>query len=104
MCRNIISQVGFGRGKLKIVGSKRMTKQFVVPPPGGGSKVFVFKGADVAKVLDFSWFLYHVVCPAKMAYVLKCNRLLEPAKKTRFDLLESQEDYCSTSKFCRKIE
>ena len=65
MCRNIISQVGFGRGTLKIVGSKRMTKQFVVPPLGGGSKVFVFKGADVARVLDFSWFLYHVVCPAK---------------------------------------
>ncbi|XP_075265218.1 uncharacterized protein LOC142357491 isoform X2 [Convolutriloba macropyga] len=66
LCMNVISQLGFGRGSLKIVGSKRMSKPFVVPPLGTNrTMVHVFGGSKVGKDLNFAWFMYHVLCKSK---------------------------------------
>ena len=65
MCSNVISQVGFGQGNFKIVGSKRTTKPFVIPPIGSATRVFVLSGAELKSNLNFLWFLYYVVCPGK---------------------------------------
>ena len=62
---NIISQMGFGHGKLKVIGGRGLTKKFVLPPLGQEETVRIFTGSDVKNKMSFNWFLVHVICEEK---------------------------------------
>ncbi|XP_075243965.1 uncharacterized protein LOC142338204 [Convolutriloba macropyga] len=61
-CMNMISQLGFGKGKLKVVGGRGLTTNFAMPPVGNQTQVPYFKGAQLRKRLTFSWFLRNNIC------------------------------------------
>ncbi|XP_075256279.1 uncharacterized protein LOC142348709 [Convolutriloba macropyga] len=61
-CINMISQVGFGRGKLKVVGGRGLTTNFGMPPVGNQTHVPFFKGAELRQRLTFPWFMRNNIC------------------------------------------
>merc|ERR1712150_234091 len=65
-CVHVISQIGFGIGGLKVTGgSKGLTKDFVLPPLGNSTKVYIFKGSVLRSELKFPWFMLRVICLEK---------------------------------------
>ncbi|XP_063729276.1 uncharacterized protein LOC134856914 [Symsagittifera roscoffensis] len=65
LCANVISQVGFGYGSLKLVGGKGLTKKFVLPPLGGSKSMYLIHGATLKRNLSFSYVMTFIVCKAK---------------------------------------
>ncbi|XP_075257296.1 uncharacterized protein LOC142349547 isoform X2 [Convolutriloba macropyga] len=65
LCVNIVTQVGFGIGQLKVVGDKRMTKPFAIPRLGGSTNIYVYEAGKVKKDLNFTWFMHFVICKDK---------------------------------------
>ncbi|XP_075257441.1 uncharacterized protein LOC142349626 isoform X2 [Convolutriloba macropyga] len=65
LCMNVISQVGFGKGEFKLVGSKRMTKPFVIPPLGSKQRLHIVGGSMVKTELTFGWFLHYIICEGR---------------------------------------
>ncbi|XP_063710853.1 uncharacterized protein LOC134839282 [Symsagittifera roscoffensis] len=66
-CMNIIEQVGFGRGVLRIVGvnGQRARSKFMMPPLGEADGFFKFPAEHLQSRLTFEWFLYNVICEEK---------------------------------------
>ena len=64
-CTHVISQIGFGLGKLKIVGGRGLTKKFVLPPLGNSQKIHILTGYQIKTKLAFPWFVVWVICGEK---------------------------------------
>ncbi|XP_075243956.1 uncharacterized protein LOC142338195 [Convolutriloba macropyga] len=64
-CTHVISQIGFGLGKLKIVGGRGLTKKFVLPPLGNSQKIQILTGYQIKTKLAFPWFVVWVICGEK---------------------------------------
>ena len=67
MCVNVISQVGFGKGDLKIVGGRGKRFNFVIPPLGKENRgeFIVLTGPRIAANLNFKWFIANIICDEK---------------------------------------
>ncbi|XP_075243959.1 uncharacterized protein LOC142338198 [Convolutriloba macropyga] len=65
LCANIVTQLGFGKGELKVVAKRGLNSNFAFPPIAGNYDVPVFIGATIQTRLSFTWFLVHVVCVEK---------------------------------------
>ncbi|XP_075243961.1 uncharacterized protein LOC142338201 [Convolutriloba macropyga] len=65
-CMNVISQIGFGNGDLKIIGSRNGIKgKFAFPALGNSTAVPVFYGETIEAKLTFSWFIINILCLEK---------------------------------------
>ncbi|XP_075257546.1 uncharacterized protein LOC142349701 [Convolutriloba macropyga] len=58
LCINVVTHIGYGKGELKIVGGRGVTKQFMITPGGE-------KGNHLRKKLTFEWFLVYCICVGK---------------------------------------
>ncbi|XP_063729275.1 uncharacterized protein LOC134856913 [Symsagittifera roscoffensis] len=65
LCMNVINQVGFGYGSLKIIGNPKLSRNFIVPPVGNEDLMMVVPKNQVKDTLSFSWFLVNLVCREK---------------------------------------
>ncbi|XP_075258508.1 uncharacterized protein LOC142350544 [Convolutriloba macropyga] len=59
-CHNVITQIGFGKGSLKIVGGKK-GKDYIFPPLGR-EDLHVFSWKVVSRIISFDWFKDQVIC------------------------------------------
>ncbi|XP_075243957.1 uncharacterized protein LOC142338196 [Convolutriloba macropyga] len=64
-CTHVISQLGFGRGKLRIVGGRGLTKKFAIPPVGKEATMYVLTGYQIKTQLAFPWFMLWIICGEK---------------------------------------
>ncbi|XP_075256582.1 uncharacterized protein LOC142349054 [Convolutriloba macropyga] len=53
LCMNVVNQLGYGTGRLRIIGSNKITKAFMVPPGGEEDPIFIVPG-----ILEKPW-----LCP-----------------------------------------
>ena len=66
LCKNIISQVGFGKGSLKVSGGKGLRQKFALPHLGNNEQeIYVFPGVGIRTKLTFGWFMVTLVCGEK---------------------------------------
>ncbi|XP_075257302.1 uncharacterized protein LOC142349556 [Convolutriloba macropyga] len=64
---NIVAQVGFGKGILKLSRGRGNAFPFVIPPLGSSNEdeVYMFNGRTVRDNLTFRWFISNVLCEEK---------------------------------------
>ena len=64
---SVVSQIGFGQGKLRIVGGHGKRHPFMLPPLGGNNtdQIAVFRGPHIGDNLTMAWFVVHVLCAEK---------------------------------------
>ena len=66
LCKNIILQVGFGTGRLKVIGGKGLRHKFLMPHLGDDDEhAYIFPGMGIRTRLTFGWFMVTVICGEK---------------------------------------
>ena len=63
----MVTQIGFGSGKLRIVGGPGKRFPFMIPPLGFNdtNQVSVFEGPTIVETLTLEWFIVYVLCKEK---------------------------------------
>ncbi|XP_075257203.1 uncharacterized protein LOC142349494 [Convolutriloba macropyga] len=65
LCMNVVTQIGYGSGQLRIVGGKDHSKSFMISPGGEDYPVFSIPGNQVRGTLTFAWFVLNCMCKEK---------------------------------------
>ncbi|XP_063724137.1 uncharacterized protein LOC134851816 isoform X2 [Symsagittifera roscoffensis] len=64
ICLNVISQLGFGHGFLRIEGNFKRHSDFLLLLQEG-KQTHMFSPNNVTKVITFFWFKFNVICRAR---------------------------------------
>merc|ERR1711894_337186 len=61
VCMNVITQMGFGKGALKVTGGNKIGVNYMIPPIGRNT-IYTLKRPEFKEFLTFSWFRAKIVC------------------------------------------
>ncbi|XP_063729049.1 uncharacterized protein LOC134856706 [Symsagittifera roscoffensis] len=64
LCYNVITEIGFGPGQLKMSGEFYLNEQFVLPVEKGMG-ILKIPGNDIRGAITFRWFRKHIICESQ---------------------------------------